>query len=545
MFAPVVGTRSDIMLNIQEMLLTNHNRPKKKLQKLKGVAIHYTANYSKGANAIANRNYFNTTNRAASSHYIVDDKAMIRCVPDDEVAYHVGANKYTSIGEIVREKPYSPNFFLIGIEMCVNSDGDFNKMYRNTVDLVVNLLKKYNLTVDNLYRHYDITEKQCPLFMLESKEWNKFKEEVKKALGLVEKTVLRKGSKGQAVKRLQEKLLNLGYDLGKWGADGDFGVATETAVRLLQKKHGLKEDGICGKQTYALIDKLLEEKTEGTKEQYPVLKLSSKGEYVKILQAKLNEFGYNLKVDGDYGLKTKNAVLGYQMKNNIKPYDGICGKLTWNSLLKNGHKIEKPTIEIPIYKIVSLTHALEVEPLRLYNDVCKKEGNLIQGDFANGTFFGYYNGKFVSIGTLVNDGIILAEQLPHDNVKRGTFIVFKNGIVAVEMIDFISKYPRLKDIKFAISGFNMFPLNLKAEWFNPKEVGYETWRTVLGYNPTIKKAIIAVRPSSTAERGRDTLKNLGCIIGIGLDSGGSTNARFNGKTIRTTARRLHNNIRWN
>ena len=111
MFAPVVGTRSDIMLNIQEMLLTNHNRPKKKLQKLKGVAIHYTANYSKGANAIANRNYFNTTNRAASSHYIVDDKAMIRCVPDDEVAYHVGANKYTSIGEIVREKPYSPNFF--------------------------------------------------------------------------------------------------------------------------------------------------------------------------------------------------------------------------------------------------------------------------------------------------------------------------------------------------------------------------------------------------------------------------------------------------
>ncbi len=108
----------------------------------------------------------------------------------------------------------------------------------------------------------------------------------------------------------------------------------------------------------------------------------------------------------------------------------------------------------------------------------------------------------------------------------------------------IEKEEDISKIHFAISGFNMFPLDLKAEWFNPKEVGYQTWRTVLGYRKSDNKVIIAVRPSSTAERGQQTLINLGCDIGIGLDSGGSTNARFNGKTIRTTSRVLQNIIRW-
>lgn len=169
-------------LTIKDMLLTNHNRPGKKIIKLKGIVIHWTANTGKGANAVANRNYFNNTKNSASAHYIVDDKNIIRCIPDDEIAYHVGAKKYVAAGLKIKEDNYSPNHFLIGIEMCVNSDGDWNRTYNNTVELAAFLLKKYNLNTDNLYRHHDITGKDCPKMMLDPKEWQVFKDKVSKKM---------------------------------------------------------------------------------------------------------------------------------------------------------------------------------------------------------------------------------------------------------------------------------------------------------------------------------------------------------------------------
>ena len=64
-------------------------------------------------------------------------------------------------------------------------------------------------------------------------------------------TLLRKGSKGQAVKELQEKLNKLGYGLT---VDGDFGSKTESAVISFQKKYKLKIDGIVGNETRNALD---------------------------------------------------------------------------------------------------------------------------------------------------------------------------------------------------------------------------------------------------------------------------------------------------
>jgi len=69
------------------------------------------------------------------------------------------------------------------------------------------------------------------------------------------KQTLRKGSKGQAVTGLQAMLLELGYDLGSWGVDGDFGKDTEAAVRSFQQEHGLEADGIAGPATFAALEK--------------------------------------------------------------------------------------------------------------------------------------------------------------------------------------------------------------------------------------------------------------------------------------------------
>ena len=64
------------------------------------------------------------------------------------------------------------------------------------------------------------------------------------------KPTVRKGSKGAAVKEMQSILQRLGYDLGPFGADGDFGKCTDAAVRKFQKDRGLAADGICGKNTW-------------------------------------------------------------------------------------------------------------------------------------------------------------------------------------------------------------------------------------------------------------------------------------------------------
>ena len=69
------------------------------------------------------------------------------------------------------------------------------------------------------------------------------------------KQTLRKGSKGDAVRELQTMLLKLGYDLGPCGIDGDFGKATEAAVRSFQSDHRLAIDGVAGKNTWAELEK--------------------------------------------------------------------------------------------------------------------------------------------------------------------------------------------------------------------------------------------------------------------------------------------------
>ena len=61
---------------------------------------------------------------------------------------------------------------------------------------------------------------------------------------------IRKGSKGDAVVKLQTILYNLGYGLGPCGIDGDYGRVTEQAVREFQHDHKLVVDGVCGPLTW-------------------------------------------------------------------------------------------------------------------------------------------------------------------------------------------------------------------------------------------------------------------------------------------------------
>lgn len=146
-------------MKITDALLTpnKYSRPQIALKSVKKVVLHYVGNPN--STAMANRNYFeNQKNggRYVSSHYIVGlDGEILRCVPENEVAYCSNqANTYS-----------------ISIECChPDATGKFTaETTRSAAELCAYLLKKYGLTVDDLIRHYDVTGKQCPLWFVSTK----------------------------------------------------------------------------------------------------------------------------------------------------------------------------------------------------------------------------------------------------------------------------------------------------------------------------------------------------------------------------------------
>ena len=65
--------------------------------------------------------------------------------------------------------------------------------------------------------------------------------------------MLRRGDKGEVVRAAQFLLNGRKCSCGIWGADGDFGAATEAAVLAFQRRNGLETDGIIGSATWSVL----------------------------------------------------------------------------------------------------------------------------------------------------------------------------------------------------------------------------------------------------------------------------------------------------
>ena len=172
-------------MNITEQFLTKnkYSRPCTLLKAVKGIVIHWVAN--PGSTAQANRNYFENLKsqvppkdtRYASAHYVIGlHGEIIRCVPDKEVCYHVGADNYTN--EALRRLSSYQNNSTIGIELChPGADGKFTpETLASCRELAASLLAAYGLSRDDLWRHYDVTTKICPkYFVKHTDEWDAFR----------------------------------------------------------------------------------------------------------------------------------------------------------------------------------------------------------------------------------------------------------------------------------------------------------------------------------------------------------------------------------
>lgn len=132
----------------------------------KYITIHQTGNTSKGADAGAHaRLQANGNSRSASWHYQVDDKEIIQSFEDSAQCWHAGDGRGQG------------NLNSIGIELCINSDGDYKKTLENGAELVRHLMDKYNISINNVKQHNHWSGKNCPAQIRAGKEgisWNDF-----------------------------------------------------------------------------------------------------------------------------------------------------------------------------------------------------------------------------------------------------------------------------------------------------------------------------------------------------------------------------------
>lgn len=135
----------------------------KRSQKPIYIVIHDTGNTGSGANALSHFNYFNGGDRGASADFFVDDTRVVQV--NDYNTYYTwhcgdGQGKYGVT-----------NGNSVGVEICINSDGNYDKAFQNAVELTKQLMSELNIPIERVVRHYDASRKNCPASM-HSENWS-------------------------------------------------------------------------------------------------------------------------------------------------------------------------------------------------------------------------------------------------------------------------------------------------------------------------------------------------------------------------------------
>lgn len=165
-------------------LLTPYNYKEGTIDRIQYIVIHYVG---ATGGAEANCKYYAEKYRGASAHYFVGHAGEVwQCVEDQNIAWHCGGKKYANTdGGTYHEICTNANS--IGIEMCVRKDSNGKWYFEDVtvkvaIELTTYLMKKYNISADNVIRHYDVTGKNCPDPYVGNKgkhTWDEFKAAIK------------------------------------------------------------------------------------------------------------------------------------------------------------------------------------------------------------------------------------------------------------------------------------------------------------------------------------------------------------------------------
>lgn len=189
------------MLNIEKKQIA-YNRVAR-TSAIKYIVIHDTANKSKGADADAHFKYFNGGNRNSSADFFVDDKKILQVNNYKKYyTWQVGDGK---------GKYGITNQNSIGVEICINADGDYDKAFLNAVELTKHLMKELGIPAERVVRHYDASRKNCPASM-SANSWAKWKEFKDK---IMERDKVFVDTKGHFAEKEINELFKMGIVNGK------------------------------------------------------------------------------------------------------------------------------------------------------------------------------------------------------------------------------------------------------------------------------------------------------------------------------------------
>jgi len=305
------------MVAIKKQLVTSRAKTYSGKNGRKYITIHETANTSEGADAQAHAN-LQSKGFSSSWHWTVDDKQAIQSFPHTVQCWHAGDGRGNG------------NLNSIGIEICVNQDGDFKKAVQNAAELVKKIMAEENIPITNVVQHNRWSGKNCPAFLRSGEKgvsWNDFMSMVKgeKVVDVDEKVKpeIIERSSGRAIVRTIQSTLNKRYGFNI-AVDGLYGPQTKSAlVKALQTELNrqfdarIVVDGIFGPKTKAACVNV---------------RIGAKGNITWIIQAALYCLGYDPKgLDGIFGKNTANAVLVFQKANGLAQ-DAIVGKNTFSKM---------------------------------------------------------------------------------------------------------------------------------------------------------------------------------------------------------------------
>lgn len=137
---------------------------KRDTAQIKYIVVHYTA----GTKDTARNNVdaFTHLITKTSSHYFVDEVEVAQSVPVDRIAWHCGGKKYPN-GAPAPFHGKCTNSNSIGVEMCsrINNRGQYyipNQTEERTAEFVASIMLQYDIPIERVIRHYDVTGKHCP-----------------------------------------------------------------------------------------------------------------------------------------------------------------------------------------------------------------------------------------------------------------------------------------------------------------------------------------------------------------------------------------------
>ncbi|MEK5171833.1 N-acetylmuramoyl-L-alanine amidase [Heyndrickxia sp. FSL W8-0496] len=207
------------------------------------ITIHETDNTAKGANDEAHAKLqYNGNSRQASWHFQVDDDSIYQSLPTNEVGWHAGDGNG------------SGNMKSIGIEICVNSDGDFKKSVENAAWLTNHLMNTFKIPLSKVVQHNHWSGKNCPRNLRSGAKgisWNDFinlvKSDIKTEVANVEKKIsfYTGGYSGESLLKVHNFLIQKGYYFKPTRNDGgslsfEIGQFTEGTPKAKEMEQFLK-----------------------------------------------------------------------------------------------------------------------------------------------------------------------------------------------------------------------------------------------------------------------------------------------------------------